>query len=85
MKRSEEQFGTNGCVVTVAEPTAPKGVLCVHAAFEQSNDAEGRRETVLRRTMFEGCGPSGPFLSGIDGFEASSEAALAGTWALTAP
>ena len=82
----KSEFGSSGCKGTVTEPTAPAGKLCVYTATEELHGgAEGHLEAAMRPVMFEGYGPSGTFLTGIGSTEPSGNAAVGGTWAVTAP
>jgi Collagen triple helix repeat (20 copies) len=78
-----------GCRGSVAEPTAPKGTLCVYAALEVRNaKAEGPLEPRNYEFGFDAYGVSGafiagPFMNGTSGTPATFEGN--GTWAVTAP
>jgi hypothetical protein len=84
------EFGTSGCAGTVAEPTAPPGVLCVYT--EQEEQAGEVIGGFVEPTSFENIsgayGTSGAMLKGailLGQPEASAGSEAWGTWAVTAP
>jgi collagen triple helix repeat protein len=90
-KTTEEEFGSSGCSGSVANPTAPPGVLCMYTAFESS----------LGTTLFGSVNPHIPGDGATSGYgttgaslstymmegSAANPAYLEveGTWAVTAP
>ena len=79
--------GCRGSATTPAAPTAPKGVLCVYTAEEQSFEVGGAHLEAQLLPAFEGnaYGPSGAYLSGFFAQKPTASASARGTWAVTAP
>jgi hypothetical protein len=76
------------CKGTVAEPTAPKGFLCVYTAFEELEKIDGKLEARSYGGNFEAFGKTGAVLTGHGIHGTTLEPArgsLYGTWAVTAP
>lgn len=83
---SDEEPGQGGCAGTVAEPTAPPGVLCVYTEIEAVDNGYQKFALFPIGEFGEGYLASGAYLS----FLATSPATPAvfqkrGTWAVTAP
>jgi hypothetical protein len=85
---ANEEFGTSGCSGTVAEPTAPTGVLCVYTQVEGGEQGHLIIESRDFGGDFSAYGPTGAYLSGpsLVGTPAAPKSVeAAGTWAVTAP
>jgi Collagen triple helix repeat (20 copies) len=92
---ADEEFGTSGCSGTLAEPTAPPGVLCVYTATEEREhvsgtlDAQTTEELSFGQFSSVGAYLSGVALEGSPGEESVppviAEIEARGTWAVTAP
>ncbi len=79
-----------GCRGGFTNPTAPKGVLCVYAQYEEMSSVAGEPGGLYADSDGEGArgdsyGPAGTFIAGIGGFAAEAYLAVYGTWAVTAP
>jgi hypothetical protein len=82
-EETDLEAGTGGCTGSVANPTAPPGVLCVYTSFE--NSVEVSPGGAIFNGGF-GYAPSGTTIiyypSGSSG---SASLQVAGSWAVTAP
>jgi len=75
-----------GCTGTVAEPTAPAGILCVYAREDEFTGGPGLNVAFPGfQPGKHGYGSTGAFIKGRNGFEPESLAVGYGTWAITAP
>jgi hypothetical protein len=85
-----EEISPGGCKGTAAEPTAPKGVLCVYTGFEEASNAFVFRNLKSPdNEVEEGYGVSGAKL-GLGFLQPTTEQPVAsieawGSWAVTAP
>jgi hypothetical protein len=84
-----KEFGTTGCTGSAANPTAPKGVLCVYTAYEEGvNTTFFTPSAGIPGGELESYATSGAVVRGADlqgTAAAPANVTMGGTWAVTAP